>query len=184
MCCSLTRNRAKGFQVFGLGALPVDGTTCWSESGHGVHSLFHVGSRRSKGVLATAGPLRPHAFGGMFARRAPGALLFYLLSRLQPQIYPLMEKPPSRPLCTAHLPLHSRGSPNKGGQNQKWLPHPCLLGCPTEGGSATSPLHSRGSPTKGTKSEGKTYARGHNDAPSISKDGSQVRPDAQIVALR
>ena len=24
-------------------------------------------------------------------------------------------------------PLHSRGSPNKGGQNQNWLPHPCLL---------------------------------------------------------
>ena len=32
--------------------------------------------------------------GGMFARRAPGALLFYELSRLQPQIYPLMENPP------------------------------------------------------------------------------------------
>ena len=26
-------------------------------------------------------------------------------------------------------------------------------------------LHSRGSPTKGTKSEVKTYARGHHDAP-------------------
>ena len=38
---------------------------------------------------------------------------------------------------------------------------------PKEGGNATSPLHSRGSPTKGTKSEVKTYARGHNDAPSI-----------------
>ena len=34
-----------------------------------------------------------------------------------------------------------------------------------EGGNATSPLHSRGSPTKGTKSEAKTYARGHHDAP-------------------
>ena len=32
-------------------------------------------------------------------------------------------------------------------QNQKWLPHPCLLGGPKEGGNATSPLHSRGSPT-------------------------------------
>ena len=32
--------------------------------------------------------------GGMFAWRAPGALLFYWLSRLQPEIYPLMEKPP------------------------------------------------------------------------------------------
>ena len=36
---------------------------------------------------------------------------------------------------------------------------------PKEGGNATSPLHSRGSPTKGTKSEVKTYARGHHDAP-------------------
>ena len=32
--------------------------------------------------------------GGMFARRAPDALLFYKLSQLQPQIYPPMEKPP------------------------------------------------------------------------------------------
>ena len=36
---------------------------------------------------------------------------------------------------------------------------------PKEGGNATSPLHSRGSPTKGTKSEVKTYAGGHHDAP-------------------
>ena len=36
---------------------------------------------------------------------------------------------------------------------------------PKEGGNATSPLHSRGSPTKGTKSEVKTYAGGHYDAP-------------------
>ena len=34
------------------------------------------------------------AYAGMFARRAPGALLFYKPSRLQPQIYPLVEKPP------------------------------------------------------------------------------------------
>ena len=53
---------------------------------------------------------------------------------------------------------------------------------PKEGGNATSPLHSRGSPTKGTKSEVKTYARGHHDAPSISKYGSLVQPDAQIAA--
>ena len=39
------------------------------------------------------------------------------------------------------------GTPNKREQNQKWLPHPCLLGGPKEGGSAMSPLHSRGSPT-------------------------------------
>ena len=40
---------------------------------------------------------------------------------------------------------------NKGEGNQKWLPHPCLLGGPKEGGNAMSPLHSRGSPTKGNK---------------------------------
>ena len=43
------------------------------------------------------------------------------------------------------------GVPNKGNQNQNWLPQPCLLGGPKVGGSATSPLHSRGSPTKGNK---------------------------------
>ena len=32
--------------------------------------------------------------GEMFARRAPSALPFYSLSRLQPEIYPLMEKAP------------------------------------------------------------------------------------------
>ena len=47
---------------------------------------------------------------------------------------------------------------------------------PKEGGNATSPLHSRGSPTKETKSEVKTYTRGHHDAPSISKCGSLVQP--------
>ena len=36
---------------------------------------------------------------------------------------------------------------------------------PKEGGNATSGLHSRGSPTKETKSEVKTYAGGHHDAP-------------------
>ena len=55
---------------------------------------------------------------------------------------------------------------------------------PKEGRNATSPLHSRGSPKKGTKSEVKTNARGHNDAPSISKYGSLVQPNAQIAALR
>ena len=43
------------------------------------------------------------------------------------------------------------GVPNKRHENQKWLPHPCLLGGPKEGGNATSPLNSRGSPTKGNK---------------------------------
>ena len=40
-----------------------------------------------------------------------------------------------------------------------------------------------GVPNKGDKSEVKTYARGHHDAPSISKCGSLVQPDAQIAAL-
>ena len=35
--------------------------------------------------------------------------------------------------------------PNKGEQNQKWLPHPCLLRGPKEGGNATSPMGSWGS---------------------------------------
>ena len=48
------------------------------------------------------------------------------------------------------------------------LRHPCILG---------------GSPIKGTKSEVKTYAKGHNDAPRNSKNGSLVQPDAQIAAL-
>ena len=41
------------------------------------------------------------------------------------------------------------GQQQAQGQNQKWLPHPCLLRSPEEGGSATSPLHSRASPTPG-----------------------------------
>ena len=36
---------------------------------------------------------------------------------------------------------------DKGEQNQNWLPHPCLLKGPKEGGNATSALHSRASPT-------------------------------------
>ena len=55
----------------------------------------------------------------------------------------------------ATSPLHSRGSPKKGGQNQNWMPNPCLLGGPQVGPNATSPLHSWGSPTKGTKSKQK-----------------------------
>ena len=53
----------------------------------------------------------------------------------------------------AMSPLHSQGSPNKGGQILKWLPHPCLLGGPKEGGNATSPLHSHGSPNKGGQNQ-------------------------------
>ena len=97
------------------------------------------------------------------------------------------------------------GGPQQRGQNQKSKP---MLGvtmmllvskrgfkdCPSFLNSTgrlgpkrgrkcyVTPAFSR-SPTKGTKSEVKTYARDHHDAPSISKCGSLVQPDAQIVAL-
>ena len=61
--------------------------------------------------------------------------------------------------------------------------HPCLLGGPKEGGNATSPLRSQGPQTRG-QSKVKMYARGNNDAPSISKYRPLLRPGAQIVALR
>ena len=41
-------------------------------------------------------------------------------------------------------------------QNQKWLPHPCLLRGPTYGGNATSPLHPRGSPTPSAESKNRS----------------------------
>ena len=47
------------------------------------------------------------------------------------------------------LPLHSRGcpTPSTGSKIRTWLPHPCLLGGPKEGGIATSPRQTPGSPT-------------------------------------
>ena len=43
------------------------------------------------------------------------------------------------------------GIPKKRQRNQKWVPHPCRLGGPKQGGKATTHLHSRGSPTKVNK---------------------------------
>ena len=54
---------------------------------------------------------------------------------------------------------------NKGEGNQKWLPHPCLLGGPKEGGNAMSPLHSRGSPTKGNKIKSGSLTLAFSGAP-------------------
>ena len=53
-------------------------------------------------------------------------------------------------LCNPYI----LGSPQHQaqGENQNWLPHPCLVGGPKEGGIATYPLPSHGSPIK----------RGHN----------------------
>ena len=57
-----------------------------------------------------------------------------------------------------------------------------------EGGNATSPLHSRGSLNKGGQNQKSKPPLGVTmmplGAPSISKYGSLVRPDTQIVALR
>ena len=63
---------------------------------------------------------------------------------------PLPSRVPKRGRKCYITPAFS-GVPNKGEQNEKWLPHPCLLGGPKEGGNATSPLNSRGTPTKGNK---------------------------------
>ena len=48
-------------------------------------------------------------------------------------------------------PLPSRGMPKERGQNQNWLPHPCLLVGQKRERITMSPLHSRGSPRKGDK---------------------------------
>ena len=51
-------------------------------------------------------------------------------------------------------PSEERGGGGcKGGQNQNWLPNPCLWGGPQVGANATSPLHSRGSPNKGGQNQ-------------------------------
>ena len=59
---------------------------------------------------------------------------------------------------------------------------------PKEGGNATSPLNSRGSPNKGGQNQKSKPPLGVTmmplGAPSISKYGSLVQPDTQIVALR
>ena len=59
---------------------------------------------------------------------------------------------------------------------------------PKEGGNATSPLQSRGSPNKGGQNQKSKPPLGVTmmplGAPSISKYGSLVQPDAQIAALR
>ena len=41
-----------------------------------------------------------------------------------------------------HRGATSKVVPNTGEQNQKWLPHPCLLNSPKKGGNATPPLYS------------------------------------------
>ena len=49
-----------------------------------------------------------------------------------------------------YITLAFLGIPNVGDKNQKWLPHPCLVGGLGEGPIAMSTVHSRGSPTPST----------------------------------
>ena len=79
---------------------------------------FILGGPKTKGAKNTAGCLTP-TFSGAQSRA---------------------EMPPHPNVVGASL--------NKAGQNQNWLPHPCLLEGPKEGKNATSPLHSRGMPKK------------------------------------
>ena len=84
---------------------------------------------------------------------------------------------------SAMSPLHSRGSPKQWRtKSEKASPLPSQG--PKRGWKCYITPAFLGVPTKGTKSEVKTYARGHNDAPTISKHGSLVQLDAQIAALR
>ena len=67
--------------------------------------------------------------------------------------------------CPGFLNSTGRLGPKRG---RKWYVTPAFLGVPN----------------KGDKSEVKTYVRGRDDAPSISKCGSLVQPGAQVAALR
>ena len=85
--------------------------------------------------------------GSPVAKQKRGVAIGGLCSAQAAQLYGMLRG------RNAMSRLHSRGSPNKGGQNQNWLPHPCLLGGPKEGGYATSLLHSWGSPNKGGQNQ-------------------------------
>ena len=85
--------------------------------------------------------------GSRVAKQKRGVAIGGLCSAQAAQLYCMLRG------RNATSRLHSRGSPNKGGQNENWLPHPCLLGGPKEGGNATPPLHSRGSPNKGGQNQ-------------------------------
>ena len=63
---------------------------------------------------------------------------------------PLPCRGPKRGRKCFVIPAFS-GIVNERVQNQKRMPHPCLLGAHTRAEMLTSPLHSRGSSTKGAK---------------------------------
>ena len=78
----------------------------------------------------------------------------------------------------------SSGVPKQGDKFGSGCLTPAFSGVQKRAEVLRNPYVLGGSPNKGTKSEVKTHARINNDAPSISKYGSLVRPNAQIVAVR
>ena len=80
-------------------------------------------------------------------------------------------------------PYILRGSPNKGGQSKVAASTLPSRG-PKRGQKCYVTPAFSGVPKQRGQNRKSTYARGHNDVPSILKYGSLVRPDAQIVALR
>ena len=76
---------------------------------------------------------------------------------------PLPSRGPKRGrTCYTTPAFYGIANAYSGEQNKKWLPHPCILRGPKEGGNATSPLHSRGSPTPraGSKMRTRPQQRG------------------------
>ena len=114
-------------------------------------------SSPTKGNKITSGCLTP-AFSGT-QRRAQILRHRCILGGPQRQprgaksevaISPLPSREPKRGQKCYVTPAFS-GIPKKRQRNQKWVPHPCRLGGPKQGGKATTHLHSRGSPTKVNK---------------------------------
>ena len=72
------------------------------------------------------------------------------------------------------------GGPQTRGQNQKWLPHPCLLECPQVGGSAMRPLHCRGSSNKQTRGQNQKWLSqrclvGGSQVSGVPKQGDKLK---------
>ena len=103
---------------------------------------------------------------------------------------PLPSRGPKRGRKCYATPTSS-GVPNakRRGQNQKWPPHPCLLGGPKEGGNATSNLHSRGSPTPSAGSKIRSgYLRNatsslHSPGSRTPSEGSKIRRGCHTLAF-
>ena len=79
-------------------------------------------------------------------------------------------------------PLHSRDPQNKGGQNQKWVPHPCLLGSPKKGENATSPLHAGSPELRGQNQKWLNWGQGQNFGCAVQKNTTQ-KIFAEMVCL-